>query len=519
MAENNNNNQSETTLVEYSKNNNNTNTLKKKFEKFKSKLVELFSSSSATTNASALPISTSTTVSSQALGLDATNEHLKQSLNDSSDFSYATSNRINLLEPFNNTISSYYYGYTTIYIGDNNNNINREPLSTQKKQNKLSQKKSTTKLKNSINKYNSSAELILSSSTSSASSSSSIINEETKDSNSNTNTNNNNSRMNSSKLNSNTYNPNNGELSLQTNMMMESTIGYDSTSLYTNNFDVNSNHLCLMTTSAQSNCGDSSIDCQISANPFLNEEHTSKISFNADLAELNALFESSLYLIDEQDNFFDINFMTNYISYVLLKRIRDDSQASLLSQFNFDLKSSDNVELEVNLLKEIARKIYLESESEPCGLKGCKLAIFLDVDNSCLEQTQSQQQQQQQSFAESQTRTKFLLNSFKFDPTSSLTTFELNLTLSHDNTIALESNPTGGSNNNTNNGREATTTATESSQQSYSTISTLTRKLLSRTMSSSNKSNMLKVNLDDATRFKYIYLDSFNYELSKLKLY
>ena len=367
--------------------------------------------------------------------------------------------------------------------------MNTTSQQIQQQQTKRNQKKTKSK---SINKNNS--DLILSTSTSSASSSSSIIIDEDDDSN--------NSK-------SNNHNRSNSNRTMNNVMVDSATTGYDSTSLYTNNYDANSAHIMLM--NANNNMtnylgiDDSSMSLLLNScsqmnnnnnnllnspddvnNPFLNEQFTSKLTFNADLNELDQLFEQSLHLIDEQDNFFDIKFMTNYVSYILIKRIK---QSNLFEQFNFDLKSNstDDENNNNNLLKEIAKKIYLESESEPCGLKGCKLSIYLD-------------DQFNSNDVNNESPNKYLLNQFKFDPTSSLTTFELNLTLK---TMDINNN------------------IINSETGNSLTISTLTRRFLNRSSSNASSSNKtaVKINLDDSSKFKIIYLDSFNYELTKLKLY
>lgn len=135
-------------------------------------------------------------------------------------------------------------------------------------------------------------------------------------------------------------------------------------------------------------------NCIKENNPFLNKELTDLIHFNNDLNLLNSHFEAYLDLIDDQDNFFNMNFMINYISYIILKNIKSESI----------LKQTSNGDS--NLLKEISREIYLESENEPCGLKGCKLSVNLEASNE-----------------------RSLITQFRFDSTCSITTFELNVTI------------------------------------------------------------------------------------------
>ena len=66
-------------------------------------------------------------------------------------------------------------------------------------------------------------------------------------------------------------------------------------------------------------------NCIKENNPFLNKELTDLIHFNNDLNLLNSHFEAYLDLIDDQDNFFNMNFMINYISYIILKNIKSES--------------------------------------------------------------------------------------------------------------------------------------------------------------------------------------------------
>ena len=166
--------------------------------------------------------------------------------------------------------------------------------------------------------------------------------------------------------------------------------------------------------------------------------------------------------------------MTNYISYILLTRIKS---SSLLKQLGHDLKTSHDHELnsESSLLKKIAREIFLQSESEPCGLKGCKISIY---------------------FEESE-EINHLLSQFRFDSTSSLTTFELNLIIKKD---TLSTSLTGNNSNN----RHAS---------SSSPFATLTRRILNRSKSKTPEESAA----DNSGN--HVYLDSNNYVLLKTKLY
>lgn len=192
--------------------------------------------------------------------------------------------------------------------------------------------------------------------------------------------------------------------------------------------------------------------------------------------------------------------MTNYIAYILLVRIKSSPTLSQLYGDNFDLKAADENDNEPSeFLRKLAREIYLESETEPCGLKGCKLSIFLEAD-----QSQSNQQQSQQ-LVESQP-VNYLLTQFMFDSTSSLTTFELNL--------FLKQKPGGAVSHTGRSNEEATS----------SSFATLTKRLLSKTnsnSSSSKSSTLTKSNYPNTSHQAdfHIYIDPTNPNLFKCKLY
>ena len=123
---------------------------------------------------------------------------------------------------------------------------------------------------------------------------------------------------------------------------------------------------------------------------------------------LDALFAAHMHLIDEQDNFFDVEFMTSYISYMLLKNMREQGGIGGEEASSHDIvpliEHSDD---DGRLIKRIARDIFLQSENEPCGLKGCRLAVYV----------------------ESLEGVRYMHTQFKFDATSSMTTFELSLVI------------------------------------------------------------------------------------------
>jgi hypothetical protein len=136
--------------------------------------------------------------------------------------------------------------------------------------------------------------------------------------------------------------------------------------------------------------------------------------------------------------------MIDYISTQIICYLK---KSYLLQLFDLDLR----LPIDFNLLNEIAYDIYSQSENEPCGLKGCKLTIEIAINESLNKhiekieykqlQLQQQQQQQQQNSIGSQrlnynyyyqlplTRT---LASFRFDTSSTLSTFELRLILKED---------------------------------------------------------------------------------------
>jgi hypothetical protein len=239
---------------------------------------------------------------------------------------------------------------------------------------------------------------------------------------------------------------------------------------YSFNSQLNSNH---------SNFDTSSLNTNEEENPFLNKRLTDQIYFNSELSVLSTYFESALDLIDDQDNFFNIDFMTNYISYVLLKNITD---SILLDEIKCELKlnPSLNNEGNKNLLKIIAEDIYNQSCNEPCGLKGAKISIFV--------QTREASNNNESQFQTNDT----LVAHFPFG-TSRFGTFDLNLTVfKNDQNEDLES-----SNN------------IEQSQYSQSALVTLTRRIFS------NNTNQKSTRQYHSDNIKTIYLDSNTYSLFK----
>jgi hypothetical protein len=255
--------------------------------------------------------------------------------------------------------------------------------------------------------------------------------------------------------------------------------------------------------------------------PFLDAELSDQISIDVKLSHICPLFEPYLYLIDEQDNFFNIDFMTNYIAYILLVRIKS---SSLLSQLNMDIASeltTGNTTIDnKNMLKEISRQIFVESEIEPCGLKGCKMNIFIESDRK----TMSSDQIMNENGVADATRENFLLAQFRFDESCSLTTFELNLCLKQSSINNIDKNRM------MNNDSSSST-----SQLSSSFASTLTKKLFGgnskRSSSGECTTSQTSKPLQHASgesastdnnnqqEKHFIYLDPINYNLFKCKLY
>jgi hypothetical protein len=235
---------------------------------------------------------------------------------------------------------------------------------------------------------------------------------------------------------------------------------------YSFNSQLNSNH---------SNFDTSSLNTNEDENPFLNKRLTDQIHFNSQLSVLSTYFESALDLIDDQDNFFNIDFMTNYISYVLLKNITD---SSLLDEIKCELKLNPTLNGK-NLLKIIAEDIYNQSCNEPCGLKGAKISIFV--------QTREASNNNETQFQTNDT----LVAQFPFG-TSRFGTFDLNLTMFKNDDFENSDN-------------------IGQSQNSSSALVTLTRRIFSNTANHNTYKSTKQYPNDN----KIIYLDSNAYSLFK----
>lgn len=447
---------------------------RKRFEKFRAKLVELFFNTDNTTTITTTPINMITPVLSETLATPSPVKYLHQKRRKSSSSTNgSTSNHSHNLDSnsiqsptsfkSNNTlISNCYYGYKT--IDDSNTEIRNYKKSKNANNSNNTKAKSNNNTVGIIKSFSSASTSTDSSSQSSQSSSSEI------------------DSINSPKtkipgqVKAKARNNNDSFFPMPpsgTIMIDSISTNYDSFSLSTNNtFDFSQ-----LNTNESSSSGTTA---ENSDNPFFNPAFTQLISFNSDLSLIESYFEASMHLIDDQDNFFDIDFMTNYISYILFKRIKN---SSLLHDLAYDLKvlEEDTHDDSLNLLKKISRDIFLQSETEPCGLKGCKLSIYL----------------------EEAEKSNHLLSQFRFDSTSSLTTFELQLILKKNNfNTGLIVN------NNIN------------SKVSNFPFATLTRRLLNRTQnnaSSTTKSNDPIEQMSSTN--KCLFLDSNNYVMNKLKLY
>ena len=186
--------------------------------------------------------------------------------------------------------------------------------------------------------------------------------------------------------------------------------------------------------------------------------------------------------------------MTNYISYILLKQIKTSS--NFLKQNGYDLRMATSDPQhnndKHNLLKKIAREIYLQSETEPCGLKGCKMSIY---------------------FGETE-EINHLLSQFRFDSTSSLTTFELSLIIKKDHTSSTLTNLTS-TKSNINCSKMFNANQSESKVLASSPFATLTRRILNRNKTKTVDDEMGNAHVNE----KDVYLNPNDYVLLKLKLY
>lgn len=106
--------------------------------------------------------------------------------------------------------------------------------------------------------------------------------------------------------------------------------------------------------------------------------------------------------------------MINYIAYKLINELK---MSNSISKLHLDLRLP-HYRNEFNLLFSIATQIYNEAESEPMGLNGLNIAIELELNDL---QTLEKEEQ--------------VVTRFRFNPTSTLTTFELKLRLKEDSNV------------------------------------------------------------------------------------
>lgn len=219
--------------------------------------------------------------------------------------------------------------------------------------------------------------------------------------------------------------------------------------------------------------------------------------------------------------------MTNYISYILLTKLNESTylneqrihlklvqsqddklvanKGTSVTSLTSQCSSSDAAAISSQgLLKKISRDIFKQSESEPCGLKGCKMSIFLESnvnqninDNDYSSKTESH-----------------LITQFRFDSTCSLTTFQLNLVLKQEQAKTSASDKYSQSFNMQNTGLQS---QNESSLVASFSTSTLKR-LFSRNKSSPI-SNVKTTSERQDQGLNFIHLDELNYDIYKCKLY
>lgn len=121
-----------------------------------------------------------------------------------------------------------------------------------------------------------------------------------------------------------------------------------------------------------------------------------------------------------QHNLFDRDFMVEYIQAHVVQSLK---KSPLLAALSLDLRLPGDF----NLLREIADDIYEQAESEPCGLKGCKLSIELALNESLNKQIEKVSGASGTHLPLTRTLTQL-----RFDYSSSVTTFELRLVLKED---------------------------------------------------------------------------------------
>ena len=107
---------------------------------------------------------------------------------------------------------------------------------------------------------------------------------------------------------------------------------------------------------------------------------------------------------------FDPMFMVDYIAFKLLNELK---QSDAITDLRIPFFKN-----EFNLIYNLAKQIYAEAESEPMGLNGLNIIIELELNDNLL-----------------QARGQQTISKFRFNPSSTLTTFDLKLTLKEDTSI------------------------------------------------------------------------------------
>jgi hypothetical protein len=313
---------------------------RRKFEKFRTKLVELFFTNSTTSTTDATTFKTSPTVNTTTnnntknLSPVLLNESLNNNNNNNSNnnkrrksSSTSSSNHFNIDSNLNTSLSSasspsspsptntmlisnYYYGYKTMQFNatttttttTNNDEENHEQIITSKNTKSLSKKSKASnnnKTKNITTDCSSTSSIIVDEIESNSCSSSSSYRNSSNNSSKHTGelNSNANSIMLSSLSDTNSSNSCSFFHKPSGTIMIDS--NYDSLSMTTNIFDFYQ-HNDATSSSSMMNDG---VMASSQVNPFLNKSLTNLISFNSDMSLLDSYFETSLHLIDGNLNF------------------------------------------------------------------------------------------------------------------------------------------------------------------------------------------------------------------------
>lgn len=111
------------------------------------------------------------------------------------------------------------------------------------------------------------------------------------------------------------------------------------------------------------------------------------------------------------------------IDYIAFKLVNELKQSQLVNQLHLDIRIP-YYKNDFNLIFEISKQIYQITEHEPMGLKGLHVTIELELND----------RQQQQCNNNNNNRTQ-TISKFRFDNSSSLTTFDLRIVLKEDENI------------------------------------------------------------------------------------